>query len=218
MGSVVRAVLLAALALALGAEGGGVATGKPKHADSICPATTNAGRVVGTVTRVLHSKVYVGRRYVGATPFAVGSHSHICTDGTGEAIFDLARSNKNVVCITLRKTDVQVTPSVPVAAAFGHGASWCSIRRSDRQQIAMPIGSSRLWTTKRALVGVVVRNGTIKVAEGSISLSTRRHRKAISVSRGMQVVVFVSGEISKLKGISLSSEERVAIAQLRLAQ
>jgi hypothetical protein len=215
---ILRAVSVAALFLAVAAEVSAVATGKPQRAAVVCPPSS-ASRVVGTVTKVVHSKVYVGRRYVAATPFDLRSRSHICTDDTGEAIFGLARSNKSLVCIALRRTDVQVRPSVALAATVHHGTSWCSIRWSDGS-LGVPIGEVRLRPPKgaRALVGGVRVGGsaTIKVEEGSIFVSTRL-RKRVKVSRRRQVVVFRNGQVSAGK-LKLSTDDRVAIALLRLAR
>jgi hypothetical protein len=218
MRAVIGVVSLAALSLVLGADVGGVAA-KPKHASVFgsCPAAPSAGGSVGTVTNVLHSKLYVGSTYVGATPFDILSGSFICTDDTGEAVFDLARSNRSVICAALQLTVIQVTPSASLTANVQRGTTWCSIRPSDGP-FAAPIGTLRVAATRQTIVGIVVasRTAVIKVVEGSVSLSTRRLTRA-TVSRSRQVLVFISGT-SKPGPLTLSSEERVAIAQLRLAK
>jgi hypothetical protein len=219
--SVVRAVSLAALALTLS----GVAAGEPKdQADVVrCLPASGAGVIVGAITNVLHSKVYVGSKYVGTTPFYIASGRYVCTDDTGEALFDLTRSQKSVACIALHSTVVQVTPTADRTMSFQKGATWCSIRPNDGQ-FASPTGGLGLKAKEPSLVGIIVTKSiaftkstaVIKVVEGTISLSTRV-KPAVTVRSPAQRRVSSSGIITKER-FALSGDEQVAIAQLRLAR
>jgi hypothetical protein len=208
------------------------------HASDVvrCPPAPRAGSVVGAVTNVLHSKVYVstnvGTKYVGTTPFDIVSGSSICTDATGEALFELTRSKRSVFCITLDSTVVQVTPTVDLTASFQKGETWCSIRPTDGT-FSIPIGAVQLRASKAkaALFGIVIRSralvirsrttvkksATIKVVEGSVSGSTQRQPFTVPSSR--EKLISSSGEPSTgTSALGLTAEERVAIAQLRLAR
>jgi hypothetical protein len=217
MRSIVGAVVLAAVLLVLGMRG--VAAGKVEHAALVfsCPTTSRAAGIVGSIKKVLHSKVYVGNRFVGFTPFDVPSASSICTDTAGEAVFDLARSKRSVVCVALNSTVVQVTPTVSVTTSFQQGRTWCSMQLKDGP-FSSPTGRLQLRAKRQALVGVIVtkRSAVVKVVEGSVSLSTRV-RRPVTVSSPSQNLVSSSGLIRK-GSLVLSPEERVAIAQLRVAR
>jgi hypothetical protein len=221
MRSIVGAVVLAASLLVLGAGMRGVAARKPEHAVLAfsCPTTSRAGGIVGSIKKVLHSKVYVGNRYVGVTPFDVASASSICTDTAGEAVFDFARSNRSTVCVALNSTVVQVTPTVSVTTSFQQGATWCSIQPKDGS-FSSPTQRLQLRAKRQALVGVSVtkRSAVVKVVEGSVSLSTRVRPHPVTVSSRSQRLVSSGGLIKKGEPLALSAEERVAIAQLRVAR
>jgi hypothetical protein len=224
MRSGLGAVLLAALPLVLATVASRVGVGTPSSAAaaSCCRPTSTAGDVVGAITNVLHSKVYLSGQYVGATPFEIASGNRISTDGTGELIFDLAKSRKSVVCIVLPRTVVQVTPK-DSTASFLRGDTWCSIQPTDGW-FTSPIGSfrsirsSRSKEPKPALVGVIdVRKGSavIKVVEGSVSVSKSRRTLGVAVPQGRQWRGIAGTKPTPLR---LSGDDRVAIAQLQLAQ
>jgi hypothetical protein len=110
-------------------------------------------------------------------------------------------------------------PAVSLTTSFQTGATWCSIRPNDGR-FASPIGTLQLKATTQALVGVFVTKSSavIKVVEGSISLSTLRVRpNPVTVAHPGQRLVSGSGLI-KTETLALSGEERVAIAQLRIAR
>jgi hypothetical protein len=226
MRPVARAVLVAALCVALEAAVSGVATGNARRAAAFsCPPTSGAGGIVGTITNVLHSKVYVGSKYVGTTPFPIDSRSRICTDRTGEVVFNLARAKKSLVCIALPSSVVELTPNTSLTAAIEKGRTWCSINPSDGS-FAAPIAglTIKASTQGKTLVGVIVvpkHTARVEVYQGAISL--RRYRGKVRlkpdafVASGFQALVRSNGDVEQ-SSFKPSNEELVVIAQLRLAR
>lgn len=220
------AALLAAVPATLAAGLSGIASGAPESTAAFsCPARTGKSPTVGTITNVLHSKVYVGDKYVGTTPFPLASGNSICTDNTGEAVFNLARSNKSLVCIALRSTRVELTPENSLTTNLQRGTTWCSIRPSDGN-FAAPIAGLRLNAPNtQGLVGMTVdpksRTARIRVYQGKVTLRRNSARgnllRPATVSSSKQALVRANGQLA-VEPFRPGADELVVIAQLRLAR
>jgi hypothetical protein len=218
MTRVVRSVsLVGVLLVLLAAAGGGVGSGATRgSASAPCPSASSSGSVVGTIANVLHSTVYVGGSFVGVTPFDVASGSFVCTDTAGQAILDLSRSKRSLLCVELESTMLQVTVPSKVAASVVRGSIWCSLQLS-AGYVSASIAGVKLRATKRALVGVAVvgKVAVIKVLEGSAFVTPTRAHDGVSSSQ--QLLVFPTGLMKKSRFLP-SSADQVAVARVRLAQ
>jgi hypothetical protein len=211
----VLAVAGSSIAVAAGA--GATAVGGTTSISQGCPPTSGAasstGDVVGSVTEVLHSRVYVDRSYVGAVPFKLVAGSRVCTDEKGEATIVLSGAGKPVTCILLARSALQVRSR---SLDFKAGTTWCSVRRAASSFGAPP--KSRVTTKKTPTVlGVVVeRATTVKVSSGSVDVFPARGH-TVPVPSGYRVKIDATGRAGNAtKGLTLTIEER--IAKLRLAR
>jgi hypothetical protein len=213
-------VALAALLVVLAGAATGRAARPSVSAASPCAFGSKAGSAVGTITSVLHSTVYVGEAFVGATPFDVPSGSLVCTDAAGQAVVDFSRSKRGVVCVALESTTLQVAVPAKTAATLVRGSIWCSLRGTS-SSISAALGGVQLRTTG-ALVGLVTdvvrKITTVKVVDGTVLVATRlRPSVKVSSSRGL-LLISTSGAAKGPGSFQPTSAEQVAIARVRLAQ
>ncbi len=208
------------------AAGSGAAAGAPQRAAVSCPvagAPSSTGEIAGAITDVLHSRVYVDRKYVGAPPLDVAAGSRVCTDEQGEAVFDLARSGKTTLCIILPNTTLQArSPRSWPAINFETGTAWCSFKLADRS-IGAPSTLVRLTARTirtKTIAGVAVnaRGTTVKVWSGSVLVTAGTPSQRKPLDQKHQVRINRAGRFASVAGLSLTAEERIAIAKLRVAR
>jgi hypothetical protein len=224
MSTLARILAVAVVAAAAAGGAGTVATGAQNHVAGLrCPSASVSTELVGAVTDVLHSRVYVDRRYVGSPPVDVSAGSRICTDDRGEAIFDLSRSGKATRCILLPSSRVQAYPNgtgSALTARFEAGTAWCVMRRDDGAftTAGARVRTLRARTQSDSIVGVVIdeTETTVKVLKG-VALIAPRAPHPVVLHSGRELTVDRRGRAGPSKHLSLSVEERIAIARLRLA-
>jgi hypothetical protein len=179
------------------------------------------GSVVGVLTDVLHSRVYLDKKYVGAPPVDIHAGSRVCTDEKGQAVVTLSPSKKTTKCMILPKTALRASPpGSQLTLNFEAGNVWCSIRRTDRYFGAPYVASNKrvrfiARTSSASLVGIVVdaRTTTIKVYTGSVYVFARSR---VIVSRFRQVTIDAKGVPGRPTKLVLAAQERIALAKLRL--
>jgi hypothetical protein len=181
------------------------------------------GSVVGVLTDVLHSRVYLDKKYVGAPPVNITAGSRVCTDAKGQAVFNLSASKKATKCIVLPKTVLQASPpslSPRLTLNFEAGNLWCSIRRTDGYFGAPYVAPNKrvrfiARTSSATLVGIVVdeRVTTIKVSSGYVYVAARS-RAIVGPQR--QVTIDARGIPGRPTKLVLAAQERIALAKFRL--
>jgi hypothetical protein len=183
---------------------------------SISPST---GGAVATITDVLHSRVYVDTKFVGTVPFDVVSGGRICTNESGEAIFDLSPSRRTAACIMLPSSALSVaeattTPAIDVET----GSAWCALRRANASAGARTKRVRRISAaTPTVIVGVVVSGAstTVRVWSGKAFVYARTRRV---IGAAHQLTISALGTPGAITPSSISAVDKIAIAKLRLAQ
>jgi hypothetical protein len=222
MTSLARVFAVAAVvALAIGA--GAIDARVSGPAAAHCPAaslSSDNGGAVATITHVLHSKVYVDTKFVGTVPFDIVSGDRICTNESGQAVFDLSPSRRAAACIVLPGSALTVFSGTATPAIdFESGSAWCALRRGDASVGASTSRLRRIAAeTPTAIVGVVVAGAstTIKVWSGKVSVYARTRRLLLKASR--QVRVSALGTPGAITAITVGTADKIAVAKLRLAQ
>jgi hypothetical protein len=195
----------AAAVVALGVESSASST-------QVLCARSSAQPKVGTLTKILHTTVFVAGTYVAAAPCDVIRDDEVKTDSRGEAVFRLSVAGRVTRCVVLPLARGRAYPTKRSGAVldFISGRSWCSTTGGNRTSFFLARGIKIVST--QAIFGIDVgRRVTIKVYSGSLRINNKT-----ALRPRLEMVLSPTGKIIRRpRAAVFDADDGLAIAQLR---
>jgi len=166
---------------------------------------------VGSLTRILHTTVFVDRIYVGAVPCELVRGNVVRTDSRGEAVLRLSVAGRGTKCVVLPLAKTVTYPSAKPGAVvdFASGRSWCSTSGGNGRSF-FSAGGIKIAAVQTMFGVDISRRVTVKVYSGSLRVNrtTLRSRMALVLSTTGKIIRGPSTAV-------FDAEDGLALAQLR---
>ena len=184
-----------------------------------CRGATSGRTKVGTLTRILHTSVYIGGRYRAAAPCDLFALDELRTDSRGEAVLRLTVRGRVTACAVFQRAKLSIySPTTsPRVITFSAGRTWCSTTanvESPFVAVQAKLSTSTTIFARTALFAVEVDSGSalVKVKSGTVRVEQARK---VEVKSNQAVLVSPTGKITGPQQARFDATDALALARLR---
>ena len=182
--------------------------------------TSVLGLSAGSVTTLVHTKVWKNETEVTSAPSSLKVKHFVCTGLEGQAKFTITRV-KTTNCNTLPKSKLQLYPNAEVnilwyVSAAKPGKTWCATPSKNKEAwYGGNTGRTRLYTRDPIFsVAVSPRTTTVEQTYGFFAVYAARTRRPVILGPLQRVVVTATGVVGTPTAFAPTAEDRAAIAGL----